>query len=64
MVSDGQMTKKTADFVLGGGDKLGIYYENVKTHIMSEGFPTRGKISVCNAAVEGCVIMWTLKWIL
>ena len=32
MVNNGEMRQKTAEYILGGGDKPGVYYENLKTH--------------------------------
>ena len=58
MVTNGEMRLKTAEYVLGGGDKPGVYYENVKTHKMQEnqnmfhGFPARGIMSVKNTPIE------------
>ena len=52
------MRESTAEYIIGGGDKPGVYYENVKTHKMdenhnmSDGFPTRSIMSVKNTVIE------------
>merc|ERR1712215_509698 len=57
MISNGELKDKTAEYIVDGGDKPGVYYENIKTHKMTEnrnmsgGFPSRGIMSVRNTAV-------------
>ena len=58
MIANGEMRQTTGEYIVGGGDKAGVYYEIVKTHKMdenqnmSEGFPTRGIMSIKNTAIE------------
>ena len=58
MISNGELKDKTAEYILDGGDNPGVYYENIKTHKMTEnhnmsgGFPSRGIMSVRNTAIE------------
>jgi hypothetical protein len=56
MISNGEMREKTGEYILGGGDEAGVYYVNThkmdENQNMSEGFPTRGIMSVKNTAIE------------